>query len=149
MQQLKHILRMFIVALLLWPSVAAGADLPATAPAFPATRPISREDVDRVVTPLVESEWGKSLVVGVIDETGGRRIYGYGRVGDADSPTPDGKTVYEIGSVTKSFTATLLADRVVRGKMSLDDPAQKYLPETVKLPQVGKQPITLTDLATH
>jgi CubicO group peptidase (beta-lactamase class C family) len=57
--------------------------------------------------------------------------------------------VFEIGSVTKTFTATLLADMVKRGLISLDDPVAKYLPKNVKMPARGGKEITLLDLATQ
>lgn len=57
--------------------------------------------------------------------------------------------MFEIGSVTKTFTATLLADMVKRGQVSLDDPISKYLPDTVVVPSRGGKTITLLDLATH
>ncbi len=51
--------------------------------------------------------------------------------------------------MTKTFTATLLADMVERGLVSLDDPVAKYLPKGVKMPARGGKEITLLDLATH
>jgi CubicO group peptidase (beta-lactamase class C family) len=79
-----------------------------------------------------------------------RQIIGYGAKSNTDKTVPDGQTVYEIGSVSKTFTATLLADAVERGKMKLNDPVQKYLPAGVKMP-VGKDgaQITLLHLTTH
>ena len=59
----------------------------------------------------------------------------------------DGDTIFEIGSVTKVFTALLLADMVAKGEVALTDPVSKYLPATVKL--AGSKPITLEQLATH
>ena len=67
----------------------------------------------------------------------------------ADGRAVDGDTVFEIGSVTKTFTATLLADMVKRGLVRLDDPVAKYLPKGVKVPSRGGKEITLLDLATH
>ena len=56
-------------------------------------------------------------------------LKGYGR-GDLelDTPTPD-RAVYEIGSITKQFTASAILQLVERGKMSLDDELIKYLPD--------------------
>jgi serine-type D-Ala-D-Ala carboxypeptidase/endopeptidase len=62
------------------------------------------------------------------------------------SPAPD--TIFEIGSVTKVFTATVLADMVEEGLVALDDPVQRYLPAGVELPVRGR-PIMLADLATQ
>jgi CubicO group peptidase (beta-lactamase class C family) len=56
--------------------------------------------------------------------------------------------IFELGSITKVFTATLLAESVVRGEVALADPVQRYLPEGVRL-QVRGRAVTLEDLATH
>lgn len=58
-------------------------------------------------------------------------------------------TLFEIGSITKVFTALLLSDFVEREQAALDDPAQKYLPGHVTLPKRGGKEITLKHLATH
>lgn len=59
----------------------------------------------------------------------------------------DERTVFEIGSVTKVFTALLLADQVVAGNVELEQPLQELLPD-VRIPVRGR-PITLAALATH
>lgn len=62
-------------------------------------------------------------------------------------PEPDGAPpVFEIGSITKTMTATLLADMAGRGEVSLDDTIDRYFPEGVRAPSPG---ITLYHLATH
>lgn len=108
-----------------------------------------RAAVDRLVTPLIDGNWCEGLVVGVLDETG-PRTYGYGRFSKANAAAPDGDTLFEIGSMTKALTGTLLADMVKLGEVALDDPVQKYLPDSVKLKlsKAGK-PITLAHLASH
>jgi len=60
-----------------------------------------------------------------------------------------GDTVFEIGSITKVFTSLLLTDMVERGEVQLTDAVAKYLPSTVKLPELDREQITLQDLATH
>jgi CubicO group peptidase (beta-lactamase class C family) len=108
-----------------------------------------RADVDRLATPLVEHGWCEGLVVGLLDEHG-PRTFGYGHFSESNPKVPDGDTIFEIGSMTKTFTGTLLADAVTRGEVALDDPLQKYLPDSVKLKltKSGK-PITLAHLASH
>lgn len=59
------------------------------------------------------------------------------------------QTIYEIGSITKAITGTLLADMVRRGEVALDDPIAQHLPADWKVAQVGERAITLLDLATH
>src|SRR5437899_1100342 len=58
-------------------------------------------------------------------------------------------TLFDIGSITKTFTTLLLADMVERGIVNLTDPIEKYLPASVKVPQFNGHKITLEDLATH
>jgi CubicO group peptidase (beta-lactamase class C family) len=57
--------------------------------------------------------------------------------------------VFEIGSITKVFTASLLADMVAKGEVRLDDPVAKYLPTSVRVPSHNGKQITLIDLATQ
>jgi CubicO group peptidase (beta-lactamase class C family) len=89
------------------------------------------------------------MVIGVINPRG-RQTFGYGQLSATDPRAPDGKTVFEIGSATKTFTSILLAQELEQGHMRLDDPVAKYLPADVKLPVwEGRRPITLLDLVTH
>ena len=71
---------------------------------------------------------------------------------DYDRQIPAGiETIYRIGSLTKTFTAVVLAQLVDRGVIALNDPVQKYLPEVRGLanrPWFGK-PITFRQLASH
>src|ERR1039458_5368851 len=88
------------------------------------------------------------IVVGIVDANG-RRFVSHGSFSVKD-PRPVGNdTVFEIGSTTKVFTSTILADMVQRGEVSLDDPVAQYLPADVKMPQRGGKKIKLIDLATH
>lgn len=110
---------------------------------------LPRAEVDRLIKPAIDGKWLNALTVGLIDAHG-RQVIGYGSISDDKASLPDGRTIFEIGSVSKTFTATLLADAVLRGKMSLDDPVQKYLPAGVKMPVGEKgQPITLLHLTTQ
>lgn len=87
------------------------------------------------------------MVVGII-EPAGRRVVTFGRMSATDPRPPNGDTVFQIGSVTKVFTGLLLADMVQRGEVGIDDPASKYLPSGVTMPQHGRA-ITLIDLSKH
>lgn len=58
-------------------------------------------------------------------------------------------TLFNIGSITKTFTTLLLADMVKQGIVNLNDPIEKYLPASVKVPEFKGHKITLEDLATH
>ncbi|MGQ0778938.1 MAG: serine hydrolase domain-containing protein [Pseudonocardiales bacterium] len=58
-------------------------------------------------------------------------------------------TRFELGSVTKTFTALLLADMVAKGEVRYDDPITAYLPRQATPPFGHDAPITLIQLATH
>ncbi|MCU1233501.1 MAG: beta-lactamase [Candidatus Solibacter sp.] len=88
------------------------------------------------------------IVVGIIDGSG-RRYVSYGQMGLKDARPVGTDTVFEIGSTTKVFTSTILADMVRKGEVALDDPVAKYLPKEAKIPERGGKQITLLDLATH
>ncbi len=104
---------------------------------------------DAAIAALIEARIaarpGVGMAVGVIGPEG-RRVIGRGPAGAAPF---DGGTIFEIGSMTKVFTALLLADMVRRGEVSLDDPAARYLPEGATMPARGDREITLRDLANH
>jgi serine-type D-Ala-D-Ala carboxypeptidase/endopeptidase len=67
----------------------------------------------------------------------------------ANNSTVNQNTIFAIGSNTKIFTTTLLADMVQDGLIKLNDPIDKYLPSNVKVPQYYGHKITIEDLATH
>src|SRR5437870_13358228 len=82
---------------------------------------ISKEQVEAIARPAAKAAYLDSVAVGVIDANG-RAVYGFGK-----NPA-DGKTVFEIGSISKVFTATILADMVQRGEVRLDQPIRELLP---------------------
>src|SRR6266699_5964219 len=88
------------------------------------------------------------MVIGLVDERG-RRVLAAGKLDNGTRQEVNGDTVFEIGSVTKTFTTFLLQDMVERGAVKLDDPAAKHLPESVKVPARNGKQITLFNLATH
>src|SRR5947207_5373945 len=71
-------------------------------------------------------------------------------MGLSDKRAVNGNTVFDVGSITKVFTALLLADMAQHGEVSVDDTAAKYLDaKKVKMPERAGKEITLADLATH
>lgn len=125
------------LGLLAGPGAAARADLPTAA------------EVGELVCPLLADRPFQAVVVGIAVD-GADVVYGFGRAKiGGELRTPDANTVFEIGSITKCFTGILLADRVKAGVVKLDDPAEKHLPEGLKLPRRDDRDITLLQLATH
>lgn len=88
-----------------------------------------------------------ALVVG-ITQRGKRAVLGFGKVSATSTAPPDAQTLFEIGSVTKVFTAIALARLELDGKVKLTDTLRASLPEKVVLAS-ALEPVTLLHLATH
>jgi D-alanyl-D-alanine-carboxypeptidase/D-alanyl-D-alanine-endopeptidase len=124
--------------------LGAQASRGAAAPVLP-----SDGDIREILVERVDAQGkGIGIVVGLIGPAG-RRVISYGQPSEGDPRPLDGDTVFEIGSMTKVFTALVLADMLGRGEVAFEDPIAKYLPVGVKLPERDGQPITLLDAATH
>jgi serine-type D-Ala-D-Ala carboxypeptidase/endopeptidase len=89
-----------------------------------------------------------AIAIGFIDPNG-TQFYGHGKMSNTNTTTVDQNTIFAIGSITKVFTTTLLADMVNQRLVKLNDPIEKYLPSNIKVPQYKGHKITLEDLATH
>lgn len=110
---------------------------------------LSNKEIREILVKRVDQQkQAAGIVVGVI-EPDGRRVVAYGNLAKGDRRRVDGDTIFEIGSISKVFTSLVLADMVNRKEVKLDDPAAKYLPENVRMPERSGKSITLLDLATH
>ena len=129
---------------LVWPYAFEAQATPQTAPILtfdPTPSPVSaaglQSVMDRDLQPALAS--GTGLVIGVVKH-GERRIFTYGPV--------QGDSLFEIGSLTKTFTALILARMAEQGKLKLDEPVRQLLPPGLVRKPIGPE-ITLLDLATH
>ena len=87
------------------------------------------------------------MCVGVVHGDKGYFI-GVGRKRAGDDAPPNADTVFEIGSITKTFTGAVLAALLEEGAVGVDDPVAALLPGWV-IPEKDGHRITLRDLATH
>ena len=110
---------------------------------------LSEETIRRLVVDRVdERRLSVGMVVG-ITESGSHRFVAHG-CRDARTGGPvNEKTIFEIGSITKLFTALLLSDMANRGEVSLDEPVAELLPAGTRVPVRDGRAITLRDLASH
>ena len=117
--------------------------------AAPAPIPTDAEIRQMLVTRVETQRQASGIVVGIVDATG-RRIIAFGTIAMDDKRPMGGDTVFDVGSITKVFTALLLSDMVQRGEVALDDPVTKVL-GAKDLPFLGRgdRDVTLLDLATH
>jgi CubicO group peptidase (beta-lactamase class C family) len=89
-----------------------------------------------------------SLAIGVL-EKGKKHVFGYGEIERGKKIAPDGRTLYEIGSISKTFTGILLAYFVEQKKLRLDDPINKYLPDSIPEISFNGKPVTVGSLSNH
>src|SRR6187401_2263836 len=118
------------------------------APAWlPAQSMPSDSDVRAIIKPRVDTGRYAGIAVGLVSRDGKQQVTAYGpRAG----VTPfDGNTVFELGSITKTFTAAILADMVEKREVALDDPVVKHLPTGTRVPTYDNKQFTLLDLATQ
>jgi serine-type D-Ala-D-Ala carboxypeptidase/endopeptidase len=142
MDRTRAVLTGCVVASLLWP-----ATTPAQSARSQSALP-NNHDIQRLLATRVDTERRNvGIVVGIVSPSE-RRVVSYGRASLAGDAGLDGDTVFEIGSVTKVLTATLLADMVRRGEVRLTDSVFDYLPPSIEHARDGRT-ISLVDLATH
>ncbi|MER5321737.1 serine hydrolase domain-containing protein [Streptosporangium roseum] len=107
-------------------------------------------DLDGLVQQAADQLVAGHVGVVVIALTPGSvEIRGAGRTGGENGGTPGAETLFEIGSVTKVFTALALARLTVAGTAELDEPLAALLPGGTSVPSRDGQEITLRHLATH
>jgi CubicO group peptidase (beta-lactamase class C family) len=114
----------------------------------PAIAPVSVADLQSVLEKdLAEAlrsgelapATGAGVSIGVV-EHGVRRVFSFG------AAKPD--SIFEIASISKTFTGLILSQFVVQGKVKLNDPVRELLPPGTVAKPAGDE-ITLLDLATH
>ena len=116
---------------LLLTSVACAATLP--------------ERIFQAAKERTNAGWYPSLAIAFIDGDKSM-VAGFGTLDNGKAP--DGRTVYEIGSITKTFTAALLAQGILSGRVKPETPAKELLPG-FDVPSRSGKPITLASLATQ
>ncbi len=132
----------FVQAGQAWPLVLTASAPPVRTapPPIPAQWDMPDEAATRaIIEQRIAGRAGAGMVVGVMGPDGSWTT--------AAGPDFGGDTLFEIGSMTKVFTALLLADMAGRGEVSLDDPVERYLPDGAAMPRRGGKAITLRMLS--
>ncbi len=106
------------------------------------------EKIKKHLQPYLDAEIFNAVSIGVIhrDRTW---IGHFGKLSDEQPSPPNGRSIYEIGSVSKVFTGLLLANAVQSGQLKLDQPIASLMKELRETNQQVGQSITLLHLATH
>ena len=108
-------------------------------------------DIDRLFTDFAATSHLPGAAWGIVID-GELAHSGAAGVRDISSKTPvDGDTVFRIASMTKSFTALAILKLRDEGKLSLDDPAERYVPElkALRYPTTDSPRLTIRHLLTH
>lgn len=116
------------------------------APVTVSAAPPSGADVQALLDRYAAAAPGTAIVAGIVDGDT-TTFYKSGTTGTAAAL--DEHTQFEIGSVTKTVTATILASMVLDHSVALSDPVQRYLPASAHVPSRDGKPITLLELATQ
>ncbi|SAK44192.1 beta-lactamase [Caballeronia calidae] len=104
-----------------------------------------RATVDQTIEPLMAQHGIAGMAVGVVVK-GEPYVFDYGVASKATKQPVTRDTLFELGSISKTFTATLASYAQIEGDLSLSDPVSKHLPSLAGS-EFGK--VTLLDLGTH
>ncbi len=102
--------------------------------------------VDDLVQAHIKNNPKGALVVGLLNDTA-KAVISYGQLSHHNEQKPDKHSLFEIGSVTKPFTALLVLILEQQGKLDLEEPISTYLPDSLNNPYL--QQIKIIDLIAH
>jgi CubicO group peptidase (beta-lactamase class C family) len=110
-------------------------------------RSVMDKKIDTVARVYIQKSNTVGVIIGIINNN---RVtaYSYGETIKHNDKLPKADNFFEIGSITKTFTATLLAWYVNEGVVKLTDPITKFLPDSVAANPELKS-ITLLNLSNH
>lgn len=104
--------------------------------------------VDKYATIYMSDPKAVGLSLGLYK--GGKQYsYHYGEVEKGSAKIPDDRTIFSVGSISKTFIGVLLATAGTEHKLSLQDDIRKYLPGDFPNLEFKGHPIRLIDLANH
>jgi CubicO group peptidase (beta-lactamase class C family) len=120
--------------------------------ALPAVRAVAAPDsaaFDAILDDALKTWRTPGIAAAIIrdDEVIYLKGAGVRELGKNDAVTPD--TVFAVGSLTKAFTATAVAQLIDDGKADWDDPVRKHLPSFRLLDPLADRDVTLRDLLSH
>lgn len=135
-------------ALLLAFSVGGASAQPASQPAAPAAV-ANVFDVDADVARILKTFDVPGMSVAIVKDGKVILARGFGVRKLGESAPVDGKTLFQIASNSKAFTATALAMLVDEGKLAWDDPVTRHLPDFQMYDPYVTREMTVRDLLIH
>jgi serine-type D-Ala-D-Ala carboxypeptidase/endopeptidase len=104
--------------------------------------------IQKASIPFISDSSKVGLSIGIYIN-GAVYYYNYGTTQKGKRSSPTNKTIYEIGSISKTFTGTLLAQAVKDKKVNFDDDIRKYLDGSYPNLEYEGKPIKLSYLVSH
>ncbi len=128
-------------------ATSAIEDQPAVVPS--AQKSIDKDDffVDSIANAYLKQQNTQSLAIGIV-KNGQSKTYFFGESANGNQTLPTKNSIYEIGSLSKIFTAIILSNLVEEGTITLDQPISLFLPDTLKKNE-DLSKITFQMLANH
>lgn len=134
---------------------AAAVDALRPTPKLAPGQPIPPAELEALVDGVVRQGMNDLHIAGVtvsiVQNDRPILLKGYGIAGlDPLRPVDPRKTLFRIGSVSKTMTWILIMREVEKGRLRLTDPVNQYLPPESQIPDQGfKNPIRIVDLMAH
>jgi CubicO group peptidase (beta-lactamase class C family) len=107
-----------------------------------------KEIIDHEATELMQATAAVGLAIGIYQQ-GKTYTYSYGTRDKAGKSPISSESIFNIASLSKTFTGQLLAIAVSEHKLSLDDDIRKYLDESYPNLEYNGKPIKLVHLVSH
>lgn len=114
----------------------------------PKIKQLLEAPLNELAKTFLEDTLMKSLSIGIYYK-GEELIKHYGELDQGKGNPPADRTIYEIGSVTKTFVGTLMAKAELEGKLSIEDDIRDYLDGDYPNLQYENHPIKIKHLITH
>jgi CubicO group peptidase (beta-lactamase class C family) len=104
--------------------------------------------INEILAPFAKQISTAGVSVGVFKDNQ-TFYYGYGETKKGNNAIPNSETIYEIGSITKTFTALLMMDYLQSNSLSINNPINNFLPYDVPLLARSNVPIRVRHLLNH
>ncbi|MEQ9412799.1 MAG: serine hydrolase domain-containing protein, partial [Cyclobacteriaceae bacterium] len=104
-------------------------------------------EVVATIEKRIEEGVTPSIALAIIDSSG-VQYFNFGKTA-TNGKDVDEYAIYEIGSISKAFTALLLAQQVLDGDIQLEDKVNDFLPDGITIPVMGDTEITFGNLTDH
>lgn len=104
--------------------------------------------INEIIAPYTEKSSTASVSIGIFKDNW-ISYYGYGETEKGNKTIPDSTTIYEIGSISKTFTALLMMDFLQSNSLNSDFPINNFLPASIPALQYNGKPIQIKHLLNH